>query len=86
MSRVLRLARRPSFIWVCCLGIVALIIFQLTFLPRTSLARDYRNWHGIRLTKTDVKRHYLQMTGIGKSQNTLTTEEYIDSLLKNLSI
>ena len=82
MSRVLRLARRPSFIWVCCLGIVALIIFQLTFLPRTSLARDYRNWHGIRLTKTDVKRHYLQMTGIGKSQNTLTTEEYIDSLLK----
>lgn len=85
MSRVLRLARRPSFIWVCCLGIVALIIFQLTFLPRTSLARDYRNWHGIRLTKTDVKRHYLQMTGIGKSQNTLTTEEYIDSLLKNFT-
>lgn len=85
MSRVLRLARRPSFIWVCCLGILALIIFQLTFLPRTSLARDYRNWHGIRLTKTDVKRHYLQMTGIGKSQNTLTTEEYIDGLLKNFT-
>ena len=32
-----------------------------------------------------LKRHYLQMTGIGKSQNTLTTEEYIDSLLKNFT-
>ena len=60
--------------------------FSINVLPRTSLARDYRNWHGIRLTKTDVKRHYLQMTGIGKSQNTLTTEEYIDSLLKILLI
>lgn len=43
MSKILQIAKRPSFIWVCCLGVVALIIFQLTFLPRTSVARDYRN-------------------------------------------
>ena len=31
MSKILQIAKRPSFIWVCCLGVVALIIFQLTF-------------------------------------------------------
>lgn len=85
MSKILQIAKRPSFIWVCCLGVVALIIFQLTFLPRTSVARDYRNWHGIKLTKNDIKRNFLTMTRIGKHQNTLTTEGYIDNLLRNLT-
>lgn len=85
MSKILQIAKRPSFIWVCCLGVVALIIFQLTFLPRTSVARDYRNWHGIKLTKNDIKRNFLTMTRIGKYQNTLTTEDYINNLLRNLT-
>ncbi|KAI5953553.1 hypothetical protein KGF54_002925 [Candida jiufengensis] len=85
MSKIIKLARRPSFIWICCLGILGLIIFQLTFLPRTSLARDYRRWHGIHLTKSDVKRNWLQMTGIGKSHMDLTTEEYIDNWLLNFT-
>ncbi|RCK56370.1 Vacuolar protein sorting-associated protein 70 [Candida viswanathii] len=85
VSKILQIAKRPSFIWVCCLGVVALIIFQLTFLPRTSVARDYRNWHGIKLTKNDIKRNFLTMTRIGKYQNTLTTEGYINNLLRNFT-
>ncbi|EGW35050.1 uncharacterized protein SPAPADRAFT_48101 [Spathaspora passalidarum NRRL Y-27907] len=85
VSRILKIAKRPSFIWICTLGVVAFIIFQLTFLPRTSLGRDYRRWHGIHLTKSDVKRLFLQMAGIGNSHNSLTTEEYIDSWLTNFT-
>ncbi|KAG5421693.1 hypothetical protein I9W82_000785 [Candida metapsilosis] len=81
MSKIIKLAKRPSFIWIFSLGILALIIFQLTFLPRTSLSRDYRRWHGIHLTKSDVKRNFLQFTGIGNSHRDLTTEEYIDNWL-----
>lgn len=81
MSKIIKLAKRPSFIWIFSLGILAIIIFQLTFLPRTSLSRDYRRWHGIHLTKSDVKRYFLQFTGIGNSHRDLTTEEYIDNWL-----
>ncbi|CAK9438392.1 uncharacterized protein LODBEIA_P26160 [Lodderomyces beijingensis] len=86
MSRIIKLAKRPSFIWIYCLGILAVVIFELTFLPRTSLARDYRRWYGIRLTKSDVKRNFLQMTGIGKSHANLTTEEFIDNWLRNFTV
>ena len=40
MSKIIKLAKRPGFIWIFSLGVLALIIFQLTFLPRTSLSRD----------------------------------------------
>lgn len=61
MSKIIKLAKRPSFIWIFSLGILAIIIFQLTFLPRTSLSRDYRRWHGIHLTKSDVKRYFYNL-------------------------
>ncbi|KAI5966534.1 uncharacterized protein KGF55_000843 [Candida pseudojiufengensis] len=92
MSKIIKLAKRPSFIWICCLGIIGLIIFQLTFLPRTSLARDYRRWHGIHLTKSDVKRNWLQMTGIGKipqnqhdDDENLSIEDNINNWLTNFT-
>jgi len=86
MSKIIKLAKRPGFIWIFSLGVLALIIFQLTFLPRTSLSRDYRRWHGIHLTKSDVKRYFLQYTGIGNSHQDLTTEEYIDNWLYDFTI
>ncbi|CAI5757950.1 unnamed protein product [Candida verbasci] len=68
-TKIVNLAKRPSFIWISCLGIIAIIIFNLTFLPRTSLARDYRRWHDIHLTKSDVERDFLQLTSVYDSDN-----------------
>lgn len=85
LSRIVKLAKRPSFILICCLGILALIILNLTFLPRTSLARDYRRWYGIHLTKSDVKRNFLRMTGIGKIHDHVSNEEHLDHWLQNFT-
>lgn len=67
------------------LGLVAVLILHLSFLPRTSLSRDFRRWHGLRLTKTDVQRNFLVYSGIGNSHNSLTTEQYIDNWLTNFT-
>ncbi|ONH66794.1 Vacuolar protein sorting-associated protein 70 [Cyberlindnera fabianii] len=40
-------------------GIVAVVIFSLIFLPRTSLARDYRRLHFSHLTRDDTQRLFL---------------------------
>ncbi|KAG2735384.1 hypothetical protein G9P44_001598 [Scheffersomyces stipitis] len=81
---VLKKIKRP-FWWFFALGIVAIIIFELSFLPRTSLSRDFRRWYGLHLTRSDVKRHFILFSGIGNSHDSLTTEEYINTWLTNLT-
>ncbi|KAK6198838.1 vacuolar targeting protein [Scheffersomyces amazonensis] len=83
-SVLMKMAKRP-FWWFAVLGVLAFIVFELSFLPRTSLSRDYRRWNGLKLTKSDVKRHFLLFSGIGKSHNSLTTEEYINNWLTNFT-
>ncbi|ODV80905.1 vacuolar targeting protein [Suhomyces tanzawaensis NRRL Y-17324] len=73
------------FWWFCSLGLAALIVLQLTFLPRTSLSRDYRRYHGIHLTKSEVKRNFLVFAGIGNSHGSLTTEQHILKWLQTFS-
>ncbi|CAH6723669.1 vacuolar protein sorting-associated protein 70 [[Candida] jaroonii] len=82
-DEIVKFSKR-RFWWFCGFGVIAIIIFHLTFLPRTSLSRDYRRWHDIRLTKTDVKRNYLLYSGDNKFE-TFTNEQYIGWTLGNLS-
>lgn len=90
--------RRPSFIkrhkqflrkrfwWFCIFGLVALIILQLSFLPRTSLSRDFRRWHDLHLTKTDLKRIFLVQLKIGRPDDTgFTNEQHIGEWLRNFT-
>lgn len=65
-SLLSRFSQKPHFSktrfwWFCVLGVLAIITLHLSFLPRTSLSRDFRRWHELRLTKSDVKRNYLMM-------------------------
>ncbi|KAK6463269.1 vacuolar targeting protein [Scheffersomyces coipomensis] len=83
-SVLVKMAKRP-FWWFCILGILAFIVFELSFLPRTSTSRDYRRWYGLKLTKSDVKRHFLLFSGIGESHNSITTEQYINNWLTNFT-
>lgn len=72
--------------WLCLLGIGAMIVAQLTFLPRTSPNRDYRRMHGLKLTKADIERQFvLQLLPGNRFGDNLTTEEHIHVNLKNLS-
>lgn len=75
------------FWWFCSLGVLAIIVLHLSFLPRTSLSRDFRRWYGLRLTKSDIKRNYLAYTGFYGSNPSHETvlEEYTNYWLKNLT-
>ncbi|GEQ69664.1 hypothetical protein JCM33374_g3337 [Metschnikowia sp. JCM 33374] len=64
-SRALRRFCRRRFWWLCVLGVLAFITLQLSFLPRTSPSRDFRRWHSLRFTRTDVKRVFLVQSEIG---------------------
>lgn len=76
---------RRRFWWFCLAGVFFMIVFELSFLPRTSLARDFRRWYKIRLTKADVKRDYLDLTAINHVRGGVTTEESLMHLLGNFS-
>lgn len=74
------------FWWLCLLGIGAMIVADLTFLPRTSPNRDYRRWHGLKLTKADVERLFLTLLRPGGTgSDGFTTEDHIYMYLRNLS-
>lgn len=76
---------KRRFWWFCSLGVVAIIAMHLSFLPRTSLSRDFRRWHGQHLTKSDVKRNYLLFSSIGNTYNEVANEDYIDWWLGNFT-
>lgn len=73
------------FWWFCWLGVICIIIMQLSFLPRTSFSRDFRRWHRLKLTKSDVKRTFLFYTNIGHVTDGYSVEEHIDWWLGNLT-
>lgn len=74
------------FWWLCLLGIGAMIVADLTFLPRTSPNRDFRRWHGLKLTKADVERLYISLLRPGRNgSDGYTTEDHIYMYLQNLS-
>lgn len=74
---------KRRFWWFCCLGLAAIIIMHLSFLPRTSLSRDFRRWYGLHLTKSDIKRNFLLYSD---TENTsFTNRESIDMWLGNLT-
>ncbi|CCE72644.1 Piso0_000233 [Millerozyma farinosa CBS 7064] len=82
-KKVFRFSKR-RFWWSCFLGMVCLLIMHLSFLPRTSLSRDLRRLHGMRLTKSDVQFNFLYFTGLGYADGN-RNEEYVNSWLKDLS-
>lgn len=76
---------KRRFWWFCSLGVVAIIAMHLSFLPRTSLSRDFRRWHGQHLTTSDVKRNYLLFSSIGDKYNDIPNEDYISWWLGNFT-
>lgn len=82
-DKIVKFSRR-RFWWFCALGVIAVIIFNLSFLPRTSLSRDYRRLHGLHLTKDDVKRDYLVYSG-DKQFEQFSNPQEIDWLLQNFT-
>lgn len=72
-------------IWALCLGIMVLIVLHLFFLQRTSVMRDFRRWHGLQLTYTDVKRSYLVNTGVGNKRRDKALRQSILQQIGNLS-
>lgn len=85
-SRAVRQFFRRRFWWFCVLGVAAIIVLQLSFLPRTSLNRDFRRWHDLHLAKTDVKRIYLVELCVGRADpDGLTIEQHVDTHLVNLT-
>ncbi|CUM66182.1 uncharacterized protein PRCAT00003840001 [Priceomyces carsonii] len=76
---------KKRFWWSCFLGIIAIIILHLSFLPRTSFSRDFRRWHGLHLTKSDVKRSFLVFSGIGAHDNYGSNEDHINWWLTNIT-
>lgn len=77
---------RKRFWWFCIFGLLAFIVLQLSFLPRTSLNRDFRRWHDLHLTQTDLKRIFLAQLKIGRPDDTgVTNEEHIGEWLRNFT-
>ncbi|OBA24392.1 Zn-dependent exopeptidase [Metschnikowia bicuspidata var. bicuspidata NRRL YB-4993] len=74
------------FWWLCALGVAAIITLQLSFLPRTSPSRDFRRWHGLHFTRSDVKRIFLVQLDIGvPDADGRTVEQNLLVWLKQLS-
>ena len=84
--RVIKGFIKNRFWWLCALGIAAIVTLQLSFLPRTSPSRDFRRWHELRFTRTDVKRIFLVQLEIGvRGPDDKTVEQNLLSWLKQLS-
>lgn len=77
---------RKRFWWLCLLGIAAIITLRLSFLPRTSPSRDFRRWHGLHFTRSDVKRVFLVQLEIGvPGLDGKTVEQNLNIWLTQLS-
>ncbi|CAH2352713.1 vacuolar protein sorting-associated protein 70 [[Candida] railenensis] len=77
---------KARFWWFCSLGLVFIVIFNLSFLPRTSLSRDFRRWYNLHLTKADIKRDFLILTGISRSdKDGVSGEESLNFSLGNFT-
>lgn len=78
---------RSRFWWFVSLGFLAILTLHLSFLPRTSMSRDFRRWHGLRLTKADIKRSYLVFSGLHSITNgkDRVNEEQISDWLTNFT-
>lgn len=76
---------RRRFWWFCAMGAVALVVLQLSFLPRTSMNRDFRRWYDLHLTRSDVKRIFLVQSAYGRPLNGATVEENIAAWTGNMS-
>lgn len=85
-ERIKRHFLRARFYWFCLLGVLGIIIFHMSFLPRTSLSRDVRRWYDMHLTKMDVERMYLVYSGLYRSEGETTNEEHINEWLTNLTL
>lgn len=85
-ERIKRHFLRARFYWFCLLGVLAMIIFHMSFLPRTSLSRDFRRWYNMHLTKNDVQRMYLVYSGLYRSsEGEPSNEEHINGWLTDLT-
>lgn len=85
-QRRVRKFTRKRFFWFCFLGVIALIILNLSFLPRTLLSRDFRRWHDLHLTKTDLKRIFLAQLKRGRPDDAgKTTEHRLNEWLGQLA-
>lgn len=68
------------------MGVAAIITLQLSFLPRTSLNRDFRRWHDLHLTRTDVKRIFVVQLRVGRPDpDGFTIEQHVGAYLRNLT-
>lgn len=67
------------------MGAVALVVLQLSFLPRTSVNRDFRRWYDLHLTRSDVKRIFLVQSAYGRPLDGTTVEENIAGWTGNMS-
>lgn len=76
---------RRRFWWFAVLGLAAIVTLQLSFLPRTSLNRDFRRWHELHLTKTDVKRLFLVQLHGSAEPGRLTVEDRMRQWLETFS-
>ncbi|CAK7917649.1 vacuolar protein sorting-associated protein 70 [[Candida] anglica] len=76
---------KRRFWWFCSVGIIFMIIFELSFLPRTSLSRDFRRWYKLHLTKADVKRNFLVYSGINRKYDNITNEQSLVWWLGNFT-
>lgn len=84
--RVVKQFLKRRFWWFCLVGLAAIITLQLSFLPRTSPNRDFRRWHNLHLTKTDVKRIFLVQLKMDRPDaDGFTIEEHINFWLGNFS-
>lgn len=84
--RVVKLFIKKRFWWLCLLGLAAIAVLNLSFLPRTSCNRDFRRWHNLHFTEPEVKRIFLVRTQLGvPGPNGHTIEENIDRWLKGFA-
>lgn len=75
---------KRRFWWFCLLGIAAFTTLQLVFWPRTSLSRDYRRWHNLHLTQSDVRRYFLGELKLGRTDDSETLEGRLKTLFWEL--
>lgn len=85
-SRAIKNFLKRRFWWLCILGVAAIITLQLSFLPRTSPNRDFRRWHNLHFTRSDIKRVFLvQLLPGRKDDDGHTLEDNLHAWLRQFS-